>query len=63
MSSSIIRTHKYPLRTYNYFPAGFQQKNVKFYGDVTLVQRFIGIDIVDELYRSSEEKLHKITFP
>jgi hypothetical protein len=37
-SSSIIRTHKKkPLRTHNYFPAGFQQKKAESYGDVTLV--------------------------
>jgi hypothetical protein len=37
-SSSIIRTHKTPLQTHNYFPAGFQRKKIaKFYGDVSLV--------------------------
>ncbi len=29
-SSSIIRTHKNPLWTHNYLPAGFQQKNRSF---------------------------------
>jgi hypothetical protein len=27
ISYPIIRTHKIPLRTYNYIPAGFQQKS------------------------------------
>jgi hypothetical protein len=37
ISSSMIRIHKTPLQTHNYFPAGFQQNIARFYGDVTLV--------------------------
>ncbi len=38
ISSSVIRTHKTPLQTHNYFPDGFQQKKTISYGDVTLVK-------------------------
>ncbi len=37
ISSPIIGTHKTPLQTHNFFPAGFHKKIDKFYGDVTLV--------------------------
>jgi hypothetical protein len=38
ISSPRIQTHKNPLQTHNFFPAGFPKKIAKFYGDVTLVR-------------------------
>ncbi len=43
VSSSIIQTHKKPLQTHNYLPAGFQKKKPKFYGNVTLVNEGVGL--------------------
>jgi hypothetical protein len=32
ISSPIIQTHKNPLRTHNFFPAGFHKKLLNFMG-------------------------------